>query len=154
MIVCELPTPDDLFAVIVHPKIEIKTSESRAVLPKEVALNDAIKQWANLGSFVHALHTSNYDLIKSSLEDVIIEPHRSKLIPLFHMVKESAEKNKALGCGISGSGPSIFTLCKGKFVAQDVAKAIKDIFNTTDIDFDIHLSKINTKGPAVIDFKN
>ena len=152
--VCELPTPDDLFAVIVHPKIEIKTSESRAVLPKEVALNDAIKQWANLGSFVHALHTSNYDLIKSSLEDVIIEPHRSKLIPLFQMVKESAKINKALGCGISGSGPSIFTLCKGKFVAQDVAKAIKDIFNTTDIDFDIHLSKINTKGPAVIDFKN
>ena len=70
------------------------------------------------------------------------------------MVKESAEINKALGCGISGSGPSIFTLCKGKFVAQDVAKAIKDIFNITDIDFDIHLSKINTKGPAVIDFKN
>lgn len=148
--VCELPTPDDLYAVIVHPKIEIKTAESRAVLPKEVQLSDAIKQWANLGSFVHALHTSDYDLLKASLEDVIVEPHRSKLIPLFQMVKETALAHKALGCGISGSGPSIFTLCKGRHTADNVAEGIKDIFNSTDIDFDIHISKINTKGPSII----
>ncbi|KJD36377.1 serine kinase [Tamlana sedimentorum] len=148
--ILEIPSPDDLFATIIHPQIEIKTSESRAVLPKEVSLSDAIAQWSNVGSLIHALHTSDYNLIKDSLHDVIIEPHRSKLIPHYEEVKNSMLNAGALGACISGSGPSIFSLCKGEETAKKVAGAIKNVYNSTGIDFDIHVSKINTKGIKIL----
>tara|TARA_R110002050_G_scaffold243212_2_gene379676 strand:+ start:13132 stop:14052 length:921 start_codon:yes stop_codon:yes gene_type:complete len=146
MEILQIPSPDDLYATIIHPQIEIKTSESRAVLPKQVSLNDAITQWSNLGSLIHALHTSDYDLIKKSLHDVIIEPHRSKLIPHYNKVKESMLKAGALGAGISGSGPSIFSLSKGLENAKNVEDAIRSVYSKTGIEFDIHVSKINTEG--------
>lgn len=148
--ILEIPSPKDLYATIIHPQIEIKTSESRALLPKEIALSDAITQWANVGSLIHGLHTSDYDLIKDSLHDVIVEPHRSKLIPYFNEVKEAAIKAGALGAGISGSGPSIFTLCKGLQSSKNVSDAIKNIYSKTGIEFDIHVSKINTEGVKII----
>ncbi len=148
--ILEIPSPDDLYATIVHPQIEIKTSESRAILPKQIALSDAITQWANFGSLIHALHTSDYDLIKNSLLDVIVEPHRSKLIPCFNKVKEAAINAGALGAGISGSGPSIFTLCKGIQNAKNVEDAIKSVYSKTGIEFDIHVSKINTEGVKIL----
>lgn len=148
--ILEIPSPDDLYATIIHPQIEIKTSESRAVLPKEIALSDAIEQWANFGSLVHALHTNDYDLIRSSLKDVIVEPHRSALIPQFNAVKEAVLNTGALGAGISGSGPSIFSLSKGLEVANKVKEAMSSIYQKTDIDFDVHVSKINTEGVMII----
>ncbi|MEN8187785.1 MAG: homoserine kinase [Bacteroidota bacterium] len=148
--IVELPCPDDLFAIIIHPQIEIKTVDSRAILPKEVALKDAVKQWANVGSLVHALHTNDFDLLSDSLQDFIIEPHRSKLIPEFDKVKESAINTGALGCGISGSGPSVFSFSKGKQVAEYIADAIKTIYQKTGIDFNIYISKINSEGVKII----
>ena len=149
--VLEIPCPNDLYTTIIHPQIEIKTSEARAVLPKEVSLTDAITQWSNLGSLVHALHTSDYDLIKDSLNDVIIEPHRSKLIPFYNEIKNGALKAGALGSSISGSGPSIFSLNKGLETAKSVKDAMESIYSKSGIDFDIHVSKINTKGIKIID---
>ncbi|MEW4924583.1 homoserine kinase [Algibacter sp. 2305UL17-15] len=148
--ILEIPTPDDLYATIIHPQIEIKTSEARSLLPKKIDLSDAIAQWANLGSLVHALHTSDYDLMKDSLHDVAIEPHRSKLIPLFADVKYAALSEGALGCGISGSGPSIFSICKGKDVALKVKEVIENVYSDLVIDFDMHVSKINTGGVKII----
>lgn len=148
--ILEIPSPDDLYATIIHPQIEIKTSESRAILPKEVPLNNAIIQSANLGSLVHALHTSDYDLIKSALIDVVVEPYRSQLIPLFTEVKQASLNAGALGAGISGSGPSIFTLSKGLENANKVKDAMHNVYSKSDIDFDIHVSKINTKGVKII----
>lgn len=148
--VLQLPTPKDLYATIIHPQIEIKTSEARAILPSKVELKDAITQWANVGSLVHALHSSDYDLLKSSLQDAIIEPYRSQLIPEFHKVKKAVLKAEALGCTISGAGPSIFALSKGKETAKKVKQAMKRIYEKTDIDFDIHVSKINTEGIKVL----
>ena len=148
--ILEIPSPDDLFATIIHPQIEIKTSESRAILPKEVPLSDAIIQSANLGSLVHALHTSNYELLSNSLQDVIVEPYRSQLIPYFNEVKEAVLKAGALGVGISGSGPSIFSLSKGLGTANKVKDAMQSVYSKTDIDFDIHVSKINTEGVKII----
>lgn len=150
MQILSIPSPDDLFATIIHPQIEIKTSESRAVLPKNVPLVDAIAQWANLGSLVHALHTSDYNLISDSLNDVIVEPYRSKLIPHFDDVKKAALKSGALGAGISGSGPSIFSLSKSMQTALNVKDAMQNIYKKTGIEFDIHVSKINTKGVKII----
>ena len=148
--ILEIPSPDDLYATIIHPQIEIKTSESRAILPKEIALSDAIAQWANFGSLIHALHTSDYNLIKESLHDVVVEPHRSKLIPHFNMVKKAAITAGALGCGISGSGPSIFTLSNSIETATNVKDAIKNVYPKTGIAFEIHVSKINTEGVKII----
>ncbi|WP_033962122.1 homoserine kinase [Psychroserpens jangbogonensis] len=148
--VLQLPTPKDLFAVVIHPQIEIKTSESRAILPQDVSLKNAITQWSNVGSFVHALHTEDYKLLSDSLKDVIVEPYRSQLIPHFEDVKQTALKQGALGCGISGSGPSIFSLCKGEDTANKVREAIHNVYSQTTIDFELHLSKINTEGIKIL----
>ncbi len=148
--VLEIPSPENLYATIIHPQIEIKTSESRAILPKEVLLSDAITQSANLGSLVHALHTSDYELISDSLHDVIVEPYRSQLIPHFNEVKEAALKAGALGVGISGSGPSIFSLSKSKQVALNVKDAMNNVYSKTGIEFEIYVSKINTEGVKII----
>lgn len=144
--VLQIPTPSELYATLIHPKIEIKTSESRAILPKEVPLKDAISQWANVGSLIHALHTSDYELLKRSLQDIIVEPHRSKLIPFFDNVKQAAMKAGALGCAISGSGPSIFALSKGLDTANSVKTAFDNVYTETNIEFDTYVSKINTEG--------
>ncbi|WP_100615749.1 homoserine kinase [Confluentibacter citreus] len=148
--ILEIPMPDDLYATIIHPQIEIKTSEARAILPKDIPLSDAITQWANFGSLIHALHTSNYELMQKSLHDAIIEPYRSKLIPYYNDVKTVVLKAGALGCGISGSGPSIFTLNKGIETANNVKDAMKHVYSNTGIDFDIHVSKINSGGIKIL----
>lgn len=144
--VLQLPTPKDMYATIIHPQIEIKTSDARAILPKTFPLRDAIVQWANLGSFVHALHTSDYGLLKRSLQDVIVEPHRSQLIPHFSEVKLAAQAHGALGASISGAGPSVFALSKGIDNAQNVEKAMREVYSKTTIPFETYVSKINTEG--------
>ncbi|MBD44069.1 MAG: homoserine kinase [Flavobacteriaceae bacterium] len=148
--ILEIPSPDNLYATIIHPQIEIKTADSRAILPKEVKLQEAIVQWANFGSLIHSLHTNNYQLMKRSLHDAIIEPHRSKLIPFYKEVKQAALNAGALGTNISGSGPSIFSLCKGIEIATMVSDAIKKVYLSTGIKFDIHISKINIEGIKVL----
>jgi len=148
--VLQLPTPKDIFAVIIHPQIEIKTSESRAILPSKVELKNTISQWANVGSLVHALHTNDYDLLSRSLEDHVVEPYRSQLIPHFKEVKQAVLDSGALGCSISGAGPSIFTLNKGLDSANRVKQAMQNIYEKTTIDFEIYLSEINTEGIKIL----
>lgn len=148
--ILELPTPHNLYAVIIHPQIEIKTSEARALLPQKVNLKDATAQWANVGSLVHALHTNDYGLLSRSLNDIIVEPHRSKLIPFFDEIKQETIKNGALGTGISGSGPSIFSLCEGLESATNIEKTMRDIYKTTGITFETYVSKINVDGIKMV----
>lgn len=148
--IIELPTPENLFAVIIHPQIEVKTSEARALLPEKVNLKDASTQWANVGSLVHALHTNNYKLLGKSLTDVIVEPHRSKLIPFFDEIKLQTIKHGALGTGISGSGPAIFSLCEGLQNAKIVETTMHKIYNQTHIKFKTYVSKINLNGIKVL----
>lgn len=148
--ILELPTPKNLYAVIIHPQIEIKTSEARALLPDNVALKDASVQLANVGSLVHALHTNDYQLLGRSLTDVMVEPHRSKLIPFFDEIKQQTFKNGALGTGISGSGPSIFSLCEGLESATNIEKTMRDIYKTTGITYETYVSEINEDGIKVI----
>ncbi len=148
--IVQLPTPSELYATVIHPQIEIKTSEARNILPDEIPLSNAIKQWANLGSLISGLYTDNYELIADSLHDHIVEPYRSQLIPHFKEVREAAIKNGALGCGISGSGPSVFALSKGVEMAHNVADAMNTVYSNTEIEFDIYVSKINTEGIKII----
>ena len=148
--ILQIPSPDNLYVTIIHPQIEIKTAISRAILPKNVPLEAAINQWANVGSFIHSLHTSDYPLMQRSLHDVIIEPHRSKLIPHYNEIKQQTLNAGALGTNISGSGPSIFSLCKGIENANKVRGVMTNIYSNTGIEFDVHVSKINTQGVKVI----
>ena len=148
--ILELPTPTYLFATVIHPQIEVKTAEARKILPKNIPLKDAITQWSNVGSLVHALHTNDYNLLGESLQDVIVEPYRSQLIPHFNTIKTESLKAGALGVGISGSGPSIFALSKGKENAEAVAKTMKNVYSKTNINFNVYVSKINTQGMNIL----
>jgi homoserine kinase len=144
--ILEIPTPSDLFAVVIHPQIEIKTADARKILPENISLKNAITQWSNVGSLIHGLHTNDYDLISRSLEDVVVEPFRNQLIPGFESIKTTALKNGALGSGISGSGPSVFSLCKSHVTAKNVEKEIRKIYQNQNIPFEIYVSKINLEG--------
>ncbi|MBD1260618.1 homoserine kinase [Maribacter polysiphoniae] len=138
--------PAELFATVIHPQIEIKTSDSRKILKTNITLKEGIKQWGNLGGLIAGLFTEDYDLIGRSLVDHIVEPIRSILIPGFNDVKTSSLAAGALGCGISGSGPSIFAFSRGEATAEKVAQAMKDVYQKIGIDHDVHISKINTEG--------
>lgn len=135
-----------LFATVIHPQIEIKTSEARAILPKEVPLKNAIRNWSNLGSLVAALAKGDYDLIARSLDDTIVEPVRKSLIPHFDAVKSTSLAAGALGGGISGSGPSIFMLSESESTANAVKDAIMDVYSTTGIAFEMYVCPIAADG--------
>lgn len=149
--IISLPAPKELFATIIHPKIELKTSDARSVLKQTIPLKKGIQQWGNLAALVSSLYTEDYDLMGRSLVDVIIEPERSALIPHFNEVKEAAKAAGALGSGISGSGPSIFMLSKGEATAEKVRQAVSHIYETYPIDFNTFISKINTQGLTIIE---
>ena len=144
--VISLPTPPELRMVVLHPLIEIRTRDSRSVIKHQVSLQKAIDQWGNLGAFVSALYTSDYDLLGRSLQDGIIEPLRAILIPYFSDLKQVALKNGALGFGISGSGPSVFSICKGEENSRRVQEALREFYQDKGIPFDLHLSRINAEG--------
>ncbi len=148
--VISLPVPSELKMVILHPLIEIKTRDSRSIIKQNVNLRKAISQWGNLAAFVNALHTNDYELLGRSLKDEIVEPVRSILIPYFSELQELSKENGALGFGISGSGPSVFALCKGEEVAENVKNAIQQFYCKKGIDFDLHLSGISKEGIKIL----
>lgn len=135
-----------LFATVIHPQIEIKTEEARAILPKEVPLKDAVRNWSNLGAFVAALAKGDYELLSRSMEDTIVEPARKSLIPKFDEVKFECIDAGALGGGISGSGPSIFMLSKTQETAQNVETSMREVYSKTGIEFNVYVSKIQPEG--------
>ena len=148
--IVRIDSPSELYATVIHPQIELKTSEMRAVLQPMVSLKSAITQWGNVGGLIAGLYTSDYDLIGRSLHDGIVEPLRGPFIPKFASVKKSAMENGALGAGISGSGPSIFAFSKGNEIAQKVADGMCKIYDKTGIPYEIHVSKINAEGVKIL----
>lgn len=148
--IIRIDAPEELFATVIHPQIELKTSDARSVLKNNVALKSAIAQWGNVGGLVAGLYTKDYDLIGRSLHDEIVEPIRSMLIPGFDTVKNAAKKAGALGSGISGSGPSVFALSKGKETATRVADAMCTIYDIISLPYEIHVSAINPIGVRII----
>jgi homoserine kinase len=139
-----------LHVTVVHPQIEVRTADARQILKQKVLLKDAIKQWGNIAGLVAGLLQGDYDLIGRSLEDVIIEPVRSILIPGFDEVKKRCKEAGALGGGISGSGPSIFMLSKDAATAAAVEKEMAAVFTRIGIAYHTHLTTINTEGAKVV----
>ena len=146
----KLNTPIEIAFTVIHPKIELKTKDSRAVVKDKVLLKNMIEQSANLGAFISGLYTEDYDLIGRSLKDVIIEPLRSVLIPKFEKIKSVSINSGALGCGISGSGPSVFAMCKGVTTAINVGNAMKKIYDKLYLDYDVHISCVNDIGIKIL----
>jgi homoserine kinase len=148
--IIKIDSPSELYATVVHPQIELKTSDARSVLKQTVSLKSAITQWGNVGGLVAGLYTNDYELIGRSLHDEIIEPVRSMLIPGFDLIKKAAYENGALGSGISGSGPSIFALSKGKDTAEKIAKVMSAVYDEINLPYEIHVSKVNPDGVSII----
>ncbi len=148
--IIKIDSPSELYATVVHPQIELKTSDARSVLKQTVSLKSAITQWGNVGGLVAGLYTQDYELIGRSLHDEIVEPLRSVLIPGFDLIKKTAYENGALGSGISGSGPSIFALSKGEATSQKIAKAMSIVYDEMKLPYEIHVSKVNDQGMKII----
>lgn len=148
--VIELGVPKNLYATIVHPHIEIRTEDARRILPKDIPLCKAISQWGNVGALVAGLLKEDYALIGRALQDNIIEPIRSDLIPHFHEIRQSMIDAGALGGSISGSGPSIFTLSEGKETAEKAALSAKEYVSGVGLPCDIRVSPINPQGARII----
>ena len=147
--IVSIPSPL-LWITVVHPQIEIRTADARQILRKEVLLKDAIRQWGNIGGLVAGFMKNDYDLIGRSLEDVIIEPVRSILIPRFDEVKKQSKAAGALGGGISGSGPSIFMLSKEENTAVKVEQVMKDIYNKIGLEYYTYVTTINNHGVKIL----
>jgi homoserine kinase len=143
-------TAPPMYITVVHPQIEVKTSDARQILRKEVQLKDAIKQWGNIAGLVAGFMKNDYGLISRSLEDVIIEPVRSILIPGFDDVKKRSREAGALGGGISGSGPSIFMMSKEERTAQQVEYVMTEVFMQLGIDFKTYVTTINYEGVQLV----
>lgn len=140
-----------LFVTIVHPQIEVRTADARGILKQQVLLKDAIRQWGNIAGLVAGLLQHDFDLIGRSLEDVLIEPVRSILIPGFDEIKKRSKIAGALGGGISGSGPSIFMLSKARDTALQVEAEMKAVYHRLGLAHHSYVTTINTKGVEVID---
>ena len=142
----KLHIPIGLNAVVIYPHVEILTRESRGILKNEVDFKTVIRQQGNLGSFVAAMYTSDFGMIGRSLEDLLVEPQRAHLIPLFYDMKELAMKSGALGFSISGAGPSMFALCDNSGIAEEISEKAKILYMSKKMEVNTYLSKINHEG--------
>lgn len=144
--IARIHCPPELYACVLHPQIELKTSDSRKVLKTRISLKDGIRQWGNVGGLVTGLFTEDYGLISRSLEDGIIEPVRSLLIPGFRDMRTAALDAGALGFGISGSGPSVYALCRGAKNAEAVSETLAAVYDAVGLPYQIIRSGINREG--------
>ncbi len=144
-----IPTPKGLIAVVIYPHIEILTKDARNVIQENVPLNKLIVQTGNIAALVLGMIQADFDLISRALQDVVVEPQRANLIPHFYTVKESALDAGALGCSISGAGPSIFSLFNNTLQAEAAASAMQSIFAAEGIACDSFISPINSAGTII-----
>ena len=144
--VIKLPVPKSLYAIIHHPLIEIKTSDSRGVLPKSIDLKIASDQLSALGGFIHSLHTQDFELMKISLKDYLVEQFRSDYVPAFNEIKSVADLNNTICCSISGSGPSIFTLVNSLNDAKRLKLVFDEIYKDKKLEFNSYMTSLNSKG--------
>jgi len=146
MDIVSIQPPEELYATVIHPMIEVKTAYSRGIMKKNVTLHDAVTQWGNVAGLVAGLLMKDYDLIGRSMVDVIAEPVRAMLIPGFDDLKQAAMNAGALGCSISGSGPSVFALSRGQKTAEKVAEAFSETYAPMGIEFEVYVSGISLSG--------
>lgn len=149
--IVRLPVPDGLACAVLHPHIEVQTGAARKLIGDQVALQDATRQWANVGALVAALYTSDLALLSRSLVDHIAEPKRASLVPGLAEIKAAATTAGALGCSLSGSGPSIFALAATLEIAQAAGEAMQRAFDATShVGADLWVCPVGRQGAKVI----
>jgi len=145
-----LPTPENLFAAIVYPDVEVPTKDARQMIRSKVLLKDAVTQWGNVAGLVSGLFLNDIDLVGRSMKDVLVEPTRSILIPGFETLRELAMENGAVGFGISGSGPSVFALAKDEATARKITDAQQKHLTKLNINSNAYVSSVNAEGPRTL----
>ncbi len=148
--IVQVKCPDELFCTVLHPHIELKTSDARRILKRDIPMTDVIKQTANAAAFMIGIIKEDFDLVGRSICDLLAEPKRTQLIPGFEPVKRAALDAGAIGCGISGSGPSVFALCKGELTAGRVAKEMQKTFSEAGLSSDTLISPLNAPGACIM----
>jgi homoserine kinase len=149
--IIQLPVPEKLFLVVVHPHVEVLTKDARAVLKKNIPMKAAVQQWGNTAALTAGLYSNNLHLVGRSVVDYVAEPYRANLIPHFEKVKQAALEHGAIACSISGSGPSIFAMCDGNAKTTQIAGAMKKIFSMNKIKSESYSSSVNKRGVNIID---
>jgi homoserine kinase len=148
--ILRLPFPEELYAAVVYPEVDVPTKDARAMIRSKVLLKDAVTQMGNVAGLVAGLFMKDYDLIGRSMHDVLIEPIRSILIPDFYVMRDLAMAKGAISFGISGSGPSVFALCKTQETAAQITATLQAQLNSSGIQSLSFVSKVNSEGPKVI----
>ena len=145
-----IPVNMELWFTVVHPQIEVKTADSKRMLKREITLQQGIRQWGNVAGMVTALMKGDPMLLSRSLQDPLIEPVRSMLIPGFEEAKQAALRAGVLGSSISGSGPSIFAVSANREKAESGAEAFSNVFQRYHIDYQVYISTLNTTGAQIL----
>jgi homoserine kinase len=146
----QIPVPPAVRAVIVHPHMFLSTRQARAILKDSVLMKDFVWQTANLAGFISGCFTNDIDMLRESFEDVVIEPQRAALIPGFAAVRRAAISAGALGCSISGAGPTLFAWClEGHALA--VREAMVGQFSHHGLNSDHWTTAVEPVGARVID---
>lgn len=148
--IIEIPIKADLYCCVLHPKIEVRTEMARQILKEEIPMRQFVIQSGNAAGLIAGLLQGDIPLISRSLEDVVVEPMRASLIPGFYEIKAAAIAEGALGCSISGSGPSMFALTQGKAQAEKVGLAMMKACREKGVDCDLYVSSINKEGPRIL----
>jgi homoserine kinase len=148
--IIQLPFPDELYAAVVYPEVDVPTKDARQMIRSKVLLKDAVTQMGNVAGLVSGLFLKDYDLIGRSMQDVLIEPIRSILIPDFYKMREIAMACGGISFGISGSGPSVFALCKSMDTAEKITAALQAQLQSSGIKSLPFVSAVNSEGPIVI----
>lgn len=149
--VVEIPVPDDICCVLVHPEHRIDTRNARKVIPKDLPLSIFVSQSANLGGFISGCYMGDTSLIRRSLHDLLIEPHRAPLIPGFSKVRQAALEQNALGCSISGAGPSLFAWVENPTDAEAVRDAMIQAFAQEGVKSSAWISPVSCRGAYVVE---
>ena len=150
--IISLPVPDGLFVAVVHPHCEVSTARARALLQQErFLLPDIVANAGNLAALIAAVYQQDLALLGRSIADRLVEPVRAALIPGFDAVKRAAREHGALGCSISGSGPSIFAFAEDGETAARVAKAMRAAFrDAAGLGSDAWIGPISIEGARVV----
>ncbi|WP_113923622.1 homoserine kinase [Cognataquiflexum aquatile] len=148
--IVKLPVPEGIFCTLVHPHIELKTSDSRSVLRKQISLKESVMQSGNIAGFIAALYKSDLALLSRSLKDVIAEPSRALLIPGFYELRDAIKSIGSLGSGISGSGPTIFVLSPNGDIAHEAGEKAKEVFQKIGLGVDVYVSEVNKRGAFIV----
>ncbi len=148
--IIKLPYPEDLHCAIVFPEVDVPTRDARKMIREKVLLKDAVVQWGNIAGLVTGLFMKDLDLIARSMQDVLVEPVRSILIPDFYKMREIALENGAISFGISGSGPSVFAFTKDADTSAKITQAIQKHLSKLNIGSLAYTSAVNADGPKVL----